>query len=268
MSPRERVRRVLEHEETDVIPYYFDFTPPARQMLARRLGRDDVEDAIGNHLALIGPTGQKPLYAPPERYGDEITDEFGVTWHTDPYDRGVVKWPALPEPSLAGYAFPPAEIPERFEDVPGRIAANEGKFIVAPIGDLFERAAFMRGVGAFLEDIAVRPRFVDELLDGLLDYVLRTQERMMGFAIDAIFLSDDYGHQHRLAISPRDWRRIVKPRLAEVFAQARARGKATMLHSCGHIEDIVPDLIEIGLDILHPIQPEANDIFRLKREFG
>ena len=268
MTPRERVQSALRHEETDIVPYFFDFTPPARAKLARRLGRSDVEDAIGNHLALIGPMSQKPLYAPPERFGDEIVDEFGVTWHTDPFDRGVVKRPALPEPSLAGYVFPAAELPERFDDVAERISANEGRFIVATVGDLFERATFMRGVGAFLEDIAARPRFVEELLDGILDFVLRTEERMLGLPVDATFLSDDYGHQDRLAISPRDWRRLIKPRLAEVLGRAKGRGKATMLHSCGHIEDIVQDLIEIGLDILHPTQPEANDIFELKRRYG
>jgi uroporphyrinogen decarboxylase len=71
-----------------------------------------------------------------------------------------------------------------------------------------------------------------------------------------------------MLISPAAWRRFVRPHLARILARAKAAGRTTFLHSCGNVRAIVPDLIELGLDILHPIQPEALDIFELKREFG
>ena len=67
---------------------------------------------------------------------------------------------------------------------------------------------------------------------------------------------------------PEMWREFVQPYLARILTAARAYGLATMLHTCGHVTPVIPDLIELGLDILHPIQPEAMDILCLKREFG
>ena len=268
MTNKERTKLAISHRETDIVPYLIDFTPPARALLVRHYGCDDVEAAIGNHVTLIGPPSGKPLYSPPDRFGDEVTDDFGVVWHTSRYDRGLVKRPALPEPSLKGYRFPDARRPERYAKVPGLIAKNRDNFIAGVCGDFFERACFMRGPEELLSDLLLYPRFVEELLDGLLECMFGTGEVLAELPIDAVFVSDDYGHQDRLAMRPELWRRFIRPRLGAFFAWAKGKGLRTMLHSCGCIEEIIPDLIEIGLDILHPIQPETMDIFALKREYG
>jgi uroporphyrinogen decarboxylase len=71
-----------------------------------------------------------------------------------------------------------------------------------------------------------------------------------------------------MLISPAAWRCFVKPRLARIFATAKQAGRIVFLHSCGNVRAVVPDLVELGLDVLHPIQPEALDVVELKREFG
>jgi uroporphyrinogen decarboxylase len=86
--------------------------------------------------------------------------------------------------------------------------------------------------------------------------------------VDGIFLSDDYGHQRSLLMSPDQWREFIKPRLREFFARIKGEGLFTFLHSCGNISEIVPDLIEVGLDVLHPVQPEAMDIASLKAKYA
>ena len=88
------------------------------------------------------------------------------------------------------------------------------------------------------------------------------------YEFEAIALSDDWGTQQSLLISPSHWRQLVKPLLSEIYSFARERGRHVFQHSDGNISSIIGDLIEIGLDILHPIQPETMDILRLKREFG
>src|SRR3989304_7642228 len=88
------------------------------------------------------------------------------------------------------------------------------------------------------------------------------------FKFEAYSLSDDYGSQKSMQMSPVDWRRYIKPNLKKIIGMAKKHGKVMMLHSCGNIYEIIPDLIELGLDILHPIQPEVMDIFKLKKEFG
>ena len=109
---------------------------------------------------------------------------------------------------------------------------------------------------------------LEVLLERIMEYNLATMRNVARYDVDAIFLSDDYGTQRDLVMSPRDWRHFVRPRLKRIFEETHSLGLKTMLHSCGNIRKIVPDLIEVGLDILHPIQPEAMDIFELKRTFG
>ena len=69
-------------------------------------------------------------------------------------------------------------------------------------------------------------------------------------------------------MSPAHWRRFVRPRLARIYALAKAHGRHVLHHSDGNIEPILGDLVDLGCDILHPVQPESMDVFRLKREYG
>ncbi len=265
---KQLVASAIAHEETERVPFHIDVTPPVRRQLAEHFGTDDLATAVGEHLAIVGAGTDKPLYADPAEHGDAIRDEFGVLWRTTPDDRGYVLQHALPEPTLDGYAFPDPLRPGRFDAVPAAIEANAGRFVLGVAGDLFERAHFMRGLDRLLMDFLLDPGFAHELLDRICEYDLATLERMAEFEIDGIFVSDDYGLQHSLMMRPDTWREFIKPRLARLLAAAQRRGLPSVLHSCGCIDAIIPDLIEIGLSVLHPIQPEAIDVWRLKREFG
>ncbi len=135
----------------------------------------------------------------------------------------------------------------------------------------FERAWNMRGMQEFMIDIASEPVFVKSLLDNLLEIMLDCIDKTVqdyGDSVDAIGWTDDYGGQTNLMISPRSWRNLFKPRLAILSERIRRSGKSVFFHSCGNIKAILPDLIEIGVDIVNPIQPESMDIFKLKQEFG
>ncbi len=85
---------------------------------------------------------------------------------------------------------------------------------------------------------------------------------------DCIAVSDDYGTQKGMLMSPGHWREFIKPQLEKIYSMARDNGRKTFHHSCGNIQEIIPDFIELGLDILHPIQPEAMDIVKTKQQFG
>ncbi len=267
MTPRELVHAALRHEETERIPYNFMFSPPADAALREHYGCDDLQAQLDGNLYLFGCAG-KPLYASPDEYGPTITDEFGVVWATSGIDRGYPVEHPLKEPTLAGYKLPPPYAFDRWEPVEEAASKYRHQFRLAVIGDLWERAHFMRGLDRLLMDLHESPRFVHELLDRICQYNHATLEGMVAVEPDGVFISDDYGFQDRLMMSPDDWREFVKPRLARLLAAAEQYDLVTMLHSCGNVSAIVPDLIEIGLDILHPIQPEAMDVFDLKREYG
>ena len=267
MSPRELVRAALRHEETEAVPYNFMFTPPASKALADYYGDDDLQGWLNCHLHLYGPAG-KPLYAFPAKYGPTYTDEFGVVWTTSERDRGVPIGHPLAAGTLAGYTFPDPHRPQRWAQVAPRAAEYPHQYQVGVIGDLWERACFLCGLENLLVFLYTEPAFVHELLDRLCEYDLATLAGLLPHRPDAVFLSDDYGFQDRLMLAPEKWRAFVRPRLARLLSAAKAAGLVTMLHSCGNVTAIVPDLVELGLDILHPIQPEAVDVFKLKRDYG
>lgn len=268
MTRRERVMAAIRHEQTDPVPWNLMWVPAVGDALVRHFGTTHLHDAVGNHIYIVAGGARKPLYADPADFGPTITDDFGVVWETTLRDRGhVLKYPLL-QPTLRGFEFPDPDAPGRFDGIAEDVARHRDMFIAGVAGDLWERATFMRPLGELLTDLYEHPSFVHELLDRICEYDLRTLERLMELPLDAVFVSDDYGNQRQLMMSPAQWREFVAPRLARIFELARSGGLKTMLHSCGCVREIIPDLIALGLDVLHPIQPEALDVFALKREFG
>jgi len=266
-TPKELVRSATEHRETEKVPYNFMFSPPAEERLKRYYGTEDLITALEMPMFLFGPK-DKPLYADPQVYGETITDQFGVVWSTSRIDRGSPIGPPLKEADLSRYSFPSPDDPKRFAGLDQEVARRRDRFLIAVIGDLWERAGFMRGLGNLCVDVLENPKFVEELLEAMKEYVIRTLDHLVRCKPDGVFLSDDYGTQSGLMIAPRHWQRLVKPRLKEFYLAAKRKGLVVMHHTCGDVVEIVPDLIEIGLDILHPIQPETMDIFAMKRDFG
>ena len=264
----EWIQATLAHRDTGRVPYNFPFSPPALARAKAHYG-EPLEDALSLPLRMTGAKSVKPLYAPPAKYGESIVDEFGVEWSTSDIDRGSPLGPALDQPSLKRYTFPDPATHYRFDGFAEWCEANRGHYRIVWVGDLWERATFMRGMEPLLVDLSESPEFVEELLDGLARFIRESMAILFSKGeFEGVAVSDDYGTQHGLLMSPAHWRRFVRPRLASIYALAKANHRVVFHHSCGNIVPIIPDLIDIGLDILHPIQPEAMDVKMLKREFG
>ena len=133
---------------------------------------------------------------------------------------------------------------------------------------LFERAQLLLGNAEFLMATALEPQQLEMLLDKILDYQEMLTQAIMKSGISGVRFTDDWGMQSTLFISPEKWRKLIKPRLSRLYRVVKQRGGIVFQHSCGHIEEIVPDLIEIGIEVLDPCQPEANDIFKWKHDYG
>ncbi|MDY6913308.1 MAG: uroporphyrinogen decarboxylase family protein [Planctomycetota bacterium] len=263
------IKTTIAHSQPAAVPYNFSFCPPALAALQKHYQTQDVSSAIGKPIRTKMCNSIKPFYASPAECGRTIADEFGVLWTTSDIDRGSPTGHPLAAADLAGYEFPDPAEPHRFEGIEQWCRSNSNHFTIVWVGELWERATFMRSMENILLDVALNPAFVQKLLRGIADYILRTMEILFErFEFDAIALSDDYGTQKSMFMSPASWRELVRPPLAEIYALARKHGRYTFHHSCGNIVPVIPDLIDIGLDILHPIQPEAMDIHQLKRQFG
>jgi len=268
MTDCDWIQRTIQHRETDAVPYNFIFTPPVKRIAEEHYGQD-LEESLSLPIRMTRLNSIKPLYANPNQYGETITDEFGVVWSTNEIDRGSPVGPCLPEPDLSQYMFPNPAKESRFTHIKNWSAQQEDHYRIIWVGDLWERAKFMRGMESILMDVIINPMFVRDLLDRLTEYILESIRIVMGKGMfECIALSDDYGAQRGLLMSPGHWRKFVKPCLARIYGLAKSHGLAVFHHSCGNIVPIIGDLIELGLDILHPIQPEAMDILFLKKEFG
>ncbi len=269
MNNREWIIETLAHRPSGAVPYNLGFSPRPRMLLEEYFHTKDVPAALDMPIRMNSPASIKPLYAAPAEFGPTAADEFGVVWTTNEIDRGSPIGPSLPEADLAKFRLPDFSREYRFEHLGAWTSAQKGNFIILWVGDLWERATFIRGMENILLDVALDEFFVSGLLRRLADYILGTMGILFQwFEFDGIALSDDYGTQRGMLMSPASWRRLIKPLLAEIYGFAHKHGRIAFHHTCGNIEPIIGDLIEIGLDILHPIQPEAMDPLKIKREFG
>ena len=119
-------------------------------------------------------------------------------------------------------------------------------------------------MGLMLTDPDDVSAFIGRIVDN--DIVL--VQRLIELGIDIGGVSDDYGTTQALIMSPAAWRAIIKPHLTRYYAVYKDAGCLVKQHSCGNVTEIIPDLIEIGLDILNPLQAEALDHVAIKVHFG
>jgi uroporphyrinogen-III decarboxylase len=121
-----------------------------------------------------------------------------------------------------------------------------------------------------LKDIIRDPEWFERLLDIPYHYHLTVAKRLVEMGVDMIWLGDDVGGQTNMLISPRHWRRFLKPRMANMISELKRVNPELKIayHSDGAIEPIIPELIEIGLDVLNPVQPACMDPATLKKQYG
>jgi len=264
--PRDRVLKSLAFEQSDICPYYVWIDEAMAGPLAEHYGVEDVKDTvITDHQVMREIIALRTSLS-----DDTFVDDFGAIWR-----QGAVlhvERPALAEPSLKGYRFPDLTSDAHFDGLADWLAENSHRFKIVQLGLLFwERTWAMRGMEQIMMDLHYHPTFVDALMDGLESMCMAVIERLardFGDQIDAIGFSDDYGGQESILISPRHWRRYFKPHLRRMYERIRSASKVVYLHTCGNVEPIVGELVELGVNMLQPIQPESMDIFALKREYG
>lgn len=265
MTRRERVTAAIRHQQTDMVPYDIDFTIPALERLLEYVGDPDYVSKIGNHIAKAkykNPIEVRPGY---------WRDHFGVVWNRSGADKdiGVIEDCPITEPSLSGFKFPEVDEALWRAKLESLIADADDSFVIAAIGfSMFERAWTLRGMENLLMDMVAEPEFVDELLDAICDFQCKVIDIALEYPIDGIHFGDDWGQQQGQIMGPNYWRRFIKPRVAKMYARTKAGGKFVSQHSCGDIQALFPDLIDIGLDVYQTFQPEIYDVASVKREFG
>jgi uroporphyrinogen decarboxylase len=269
LTPRKRVIAQIGHHETDHVPYVLSFEGDVADHLDEHFGDSDWRTLLDNSIRHI----PAPNLVVDQTAGSHVTGPYGSLWRVNrrPFH---LERPVLTEPSLAGYVFP--DLDALFNDewraeAMSAIESTTDHFTVIGFGfGLFERTWALRGFNDALMDAAGDPGFYDELAEQVTVHQLDIIERIVELPVDGVMFSDDWGYQQGVLLGPERWRRFLKDRLARQYARVHEAGKYVLSHCCGSIATILPDLIEIGLDVYQSVQPEAKDSspYELKRLFG
>ena len=251
MNSRERVIRAIEQTTPDRVPITHATLPGAYAHFGSAL--EDLYRRFPSDVANVG-AATRGEYGP--RIGKPSADTWGSLWvrHTDEHKGQIVRGPLEDWAALDTFVPPDTSSDAFFAEIEARLAANDGLLYAMADGDcLWQRMFYLHGYRATLEDLLVEPERCAQLRDVILEVMVRRVERLCRLdALDGIHFRDDWGTQQALMIRPQLWREFFKPAYARLFSLARNAGKHVWFHSDGAIGEIVPDLVEIGVQVLNP----------------
>jgi uroporphyrinogen decarboxylase len=261
MTKRDVVRTVLNNKIPPYVPWHFSFTQEAAATLSRHFGSEDLDTVLDNHLLPLGSA----IGFFEDLGNDHVRDVFGVVWDRRvDKDIGNVVDPQLGEPSLDGYTFPDPLDDRFFRDIPTQLDRFGDRFRVFNLGfSLYERAWTLRGMEDLMIDFVENPEFVHELLGAIADYNIAQVKRALTYDIDAVYFGDDWGQQQGLQMGPALWREFIAPQLKRMYRTVRDGGKYVFIHSCGDVDELFDELIDMGLNCFNPFQPEVMDVEEL-----
>jgi uroporphyrinogen decarboxylase len=209
---------------------------------------------------------------------DEYTDEYGRMFKITPTNYG------FDTPFYTGGALTSEALYEEWGELdphnPIRMATYDaavqyatknkfGKpFVIAGMGGISEMTWEALGMTFFAKVLRRRPEFLERVLDDRKKWVIEMIKDLANHGAEAVFIYDDYGYKRSTIVNPKDFRKYFAPRLKEIVDAAHSKKIKVFLHSCGNLNEILGDLVNAGIDALHPIEPTAYmDIFDIKKKY-
>lgn len=203
------------------------------------------------------------------------TDEWGTQWGHAEGGVGATAtgYPLTDWSQLDDYLaqrFPDPRAPSRLDPAAAAIRQHGSDRYCMGVNVLtiFERLHNLRGMQQVLMDLYTHEAEIQRLLERLTEYHLELIRYWGEIGADGMFLGDDWGSQRAMIISAPMWRRLFRPHYARLFDEIHRCGMDVIYHSCGNVMDIIPDLIDLGADVLDPIQPVAMEAEEIARRFG
>ena len=303
ITPRQRVLMSLNHQEPDRAPMDLGgINNTAMHLkietaLKEHLGFEGGEPEIRatNQLVTVGDerilehfgSDTRSIYFEEDRPWQEVDqgiyqDQWGLQYKINP-DGNYYNFCGHPlsrassVEEIKAYRFPDPRAEVRVAGLKERAESYGGRYCLVLEGmrePIFGTPSWLRGHTQFYMDLVGNKPMVDALLDSVLEFYLELTDFLLerlGPYLDVVKVGDDLGTQNNLIISPAMYREFIKPRQKILYEHIKGKGDfKLLLHSCGAIRSIIPDLIEIGVDALNPVQTTAGgmDPVELKREFG
>ncbi len=245
MSKRSLVKETIAHKPSKRTPYCVMFCDDAKAELKKELKTEDVDAFIDNDVECVSIPWWNWF-------------ELGEDW----------KGADAPRSRASVIGMGPSY--QELVDSVKRTADTTGRYVLAAIwGSHWEKAYFSRGIENFLADMAGEPEFARSLLNTIIEKNMVMLDNILSIKeIDGVLLGSDWGTQQGLIMSPSTWDDMIRPGEQKEYDLIHSYGKDVWVHSCGKIDAVIPRLVEMGVDVLNPIQPECMDIAALKKDFG
>jgi len=277
MNSKQRVHAALRREPTDRVPIFMWFHPETTVLLARlfEVPPGCVADVLGNDVRMAWVNNNYAMEGiVHEHDGQRHVDFWGIEWvKQGPYNQ-IARFPLARagREKLLAYRFPYQHLEELLGQMEPVVARADEGFIGCDVSpNVFEMYWRLRGMEQAMVDLGADEPLACEMLGRCGRFAVRlAEEACRRFPLDWLWTGDDVASQRSLMISAETWRRMVKPHLRACFEVGRRHGLPVAYHCCGALRPIIPDLIEMGLDVLNPIQCNCPgmEAAELKREFG
>lgn len=277
MNSKQRVHAALRREAVDRLPVFMWFHPVTAQRLARLLDipvgcvaeamGDDVRQTwVNNNYAMEGIVHEKD--------GESHVDMWGVQW-TKQYGFNQITGFPLAQATrdqVLCYEFPIGHLEELMGLMLPVMTHQKDYFIGCDVSPcVYEMYWRLRGIEMALLDMVEDPGFASEMLKRCADFSAElSRAAVERFDLDWLWTGDDVSSQFSMLMSPEMWRKLIRPHLAHIVAVGKSRGLWVAYHCCGALRPIIQDLIEIGIDVLNPVQCNCPgmDPLELKADFG
>lgn len=244
MTSRERVLAAVNHQPVDRPPHIIDFTAEAAALLQEHLGDQPVADFVNN----------------------DVRDISVPWWH---WHELAADWSGPVPPASRPRVLGRGNYEGLAENLKAWRDESDKYFLVRIYGVHFEKAYFSRGFENFMADLGGAKDWARDLLRGIIARNLVMLENVLALPeIDGVLLGSDWGSQCDLLMSPDTWHDLIGPGERAMYELVRSYGKNVWVHSCGNIERIIPALVDMGLQVLNPVQPECMDLAQLKAAYG
>ncbi len=282
INEKQRIKDCINFNNTDKIPWQIGYTSELGKKIMKALkieeevysvlgkniyAYNNLDNFLGNHITFIR---NRAVNSVKEVQPGIWKDEWNVLW-----DRRIDKDIGAPvnclleDMNMKMLTVPDPLDEERFAHFQPLIEANQQRYIMAKFSYcLFERAWSLRGMENLMMDFIVNPGFVHDLFTMITDFNIAIIKAMDHYQVDGILFGDDWGSQRGLLMSPDTWRKFIKPYLKRMYAQAHSRGYDVFIHTCGDISLVLDDLIEIGVNVFNPFQPEVMDIEKIIQRYS
>jgi uroporphyrinogen decarboxylase len=283
MIPQENLKQLLDGGVPAWMPFSLDvgaipgLTGPVQRCLRERTGSDDWADYFRTDFRLFS-LGQRFGGDDPAALHGPLPpgttfDEWGIG-HWAGGAEGTIErlYPPLAAARLTKEVEALA-LPIIQQDIDTAIIAAyhaAGYPVFGYAGSIYEWSWWLRGMETFLLDLVAAPGMAEAIIAKVTEHTVRLALASARLGIDVLCFYDDVGMQTGMQIAPALWRRYIKPAWRRVLETVRAESPQArfFLHSCGRIDPIIPDIIDLGFHALHPVQPECMDFEAVYQQYG